>query len=144
MMGIPPHTAASYPIVAFGCLASSCWISGRYCASNALLAVTTCFSAAMAAKTSSLAAPTPPMSSTTQSISGSATRLIRSVVSVVCAGRVKSRSLSNDRHATVFTTTSTPICPIRAACLSSRFTTPPPTVPAPAMPTRSIFVAAMV
>src|ERR1035441_3286990 len=71
MMGMPPATAASKATTTpFSRAAAK--ISVPWIASRALLAVTTCLPAAIASRTSALATPVPPISSTTTSISGRA------------------------------------------------------------------------
>ena len=70
MIGMPPATAASKATITPLAWAAA-KISLPCFASSALLAVTTCLPLAMAASTSSLARVSPPISSTTMSMSGS-------------------------------------------------------------------------
>ena len=93
MIGMPPATAASKPIITpFLCAAAK--ISLPCTASKALLAVTTCLPAAMASSTSVLATPVPPISSTTMSIAGSAITRLR----VVDHGRGIADDAAGARH----------------------------------------------
>mmetsp|Transcript_2350 Transcript_2350/g.3930 ORF Transcript_2350/g.3930 Transcript_2350/m.3930 type:complete len:250 (-) Transcript_2350:225-974(-) len=68
MMGMPPSTAASNPNCT-SCFLSRPSISGMWAAINALFAVTTSCPALIASNTKSLAAVTPPATSTTRSMS---------------------------------------------------------------------------
>ncbi len=80
MIGMPPATAASKAtITPLACAAAK--ISLPCFASSALLAVTTCLPCPMAAITSSRARVSPPISSTTMSMPGSATTAIGSATS---------------------------------------------------------------
>jgi hypothetical protein len=107
-------------------------------ASSALLAVTTDFLAARAAKTAALAgSPSPPINSTKTSISSSAARATGSATQ---RNRLRSRSrrLLRDRAHTATTSIGRPQrTAIRSCSLAISRTTDAPTMPKPAIPTFS-------
>ena len=128
--GTPPATAASNPKAApwLWAKASS---SPPWRARTALLAVTTDCPPCSARRTSSVARPSPPMSSTTTSMSGSC----RASRSVVKAAPPKSTSGLGERLATRTKDSGRPARRASASALSrSKATTPPATVPRPATP----------
>src|SRR5262245_43895137 len=143
MTGMPPATAASKlratpavsarPASVLPCLASS-----------ALLAVTTCLPASRAASTAFLAMPSsPPISSTNTSMEGSTAR--RSASSNHWAlPIVSARFFERERAETATTSMWRPTCSAsRPPCSASSCNNPVPTVPSPAMPSRSgLFMAA--
>ncbi len=135
-IGMPPATAASNPICTP--FASAAWNSSvPWDASNALLAVTTCFFAAIASSTKDLAGSMPPISSIRTRISGSS-RMSSTRVEVSTFSRETPRSRSRSRSAIRFSLTCLPDLLSSQAASSRRIlATPVPTVPNPASPTCS-------
>ena len=137
MMGMPPATDPSKPNDRPRSWALAKSVSPQ-AASSALLAVTTCWPAAMAFCTSVFAVPSPPINSTSTS-----TSLLASERSSV-SNSAPSRGMSG-LGVRLAARTSSIGRPARAA-MASRFSikslaTLPPTVPSPARPTRSGFKA---
>ena len=140
MMGTPPATAASNAtITPLFCAAAN--ISLPCNASNALFAVTTCLASAIACRTKSFAGATPPMSSTTISISLPRTTCPGSVVSAT-SGPARRRALATSRTAAMTTRISRPARRLISLRLRvSKASVPPPTVPNPSNPTFIGFIA---
>ena len=133
--GMPPPTAASK--YRSRPLASDASNSSRpRVASSSLFAVTTGLSRSNAARTSSPAGSSPPISSHTMSTSGSSTTAIGSFTNAD-GGRGTSRALAGSRTATLRTSSRHPARrSMSSRWLSSRRTTAAPTVPHPSIPTR--------
>ena len=134
MIGMPPATAASNATMTpFFCAAAK--ISLPWCASSALLAVTTCLPCAIASSTSSRAMPVPPISSITMSMSFARVTSRASAVSFALAPtmpRARASALSATRVMRIARPARRWIsCALRL----STSQVPPPTVPMPSRPT---------
>mmetsp|Transcript_10050 Transcript_10050/g.19184 ORF Transcript_10050/g.19184 Transcript_10050/m.19184 type:complete len:238 (-) Transcript_10050:56-769(-) len=142
MMGMPPHTAASYrnSTSEEGSLPSltssrTDSISTKSLAMRALLAVTTSFPARSEANTTSLASVVPPITSTTMSMSSSSKMSEYLSVMVQPSGTSKSRGLDASRTHILDTSRLCPVRSVKYADFLVRMSTmPPPTVPPPKMP----------
>src|SRR6267143_6546505 len=137
MSGMPPATAASKARVTPRRRASS-YSSAPWCASSALLAVTTCLPAASARRMNVRAGSRPPTSSITMCTEGSARTFAASLVIGSAArsrpsrGRVRSVSAMAARASRQPARSSS-----IARCAVRIFTTPAPTVPRPSRPMRT-------
>src|SRR5215472_341969 len=137
MSGMPPATAASNARVTPRRRASS-YSSAPWCASRALLAVTTCLPAASARRMKVRAGSRPPTSSMTMCTRGSlktfaASPIIGSAVrSSPSRGRMRSVSAIAARVSRQPARSSS-----LGRCAARIFTTPAPTVPSPSRPMRT-------
>ena len=133
IIGIPPPTLASKARLTPQ--RSAAWYTSfPYSAKSALLAVTTCFPFSIALRIYSLAFSTPPISSTTISISGSS---ITSIASTVNSSRFTEIPLSDSisRSAIFLTDTSIPtLSEMIFLFVVSTSKVPAPTVPNPMIP----------
>jgi hypothetical protein len=135
--GVPPITAASNSSGAS--LASARAASSAPCSAiRALLAVTTGLPSFSAASTAALAGPSlPPTSSTNRSTSGDEARATGSSNQVRPEmSTVRGRDL--ERAETAVTTARSP-AGAKSGCSARNCSSPPPTVPRPATPTRQVF-----
>ena len=138
-IGIPPATDASKARITLFFLAKAN-NSFPKLASNALLAVTTCFLFSIALITKSFAIVVPPISSTMTSIFLSETNLKASSVTSIELPTVSfARAMSFSATATIFISVNV------LRCISLRFdfkssNTPPPTVPIPNKPIFILFI----
>ena len=134
-MGMLTATAPSYA-TATPCWRAAAKISLPCSASSALLAVTTCLPARMAASTQSRAGPVPPAASTSTSTSGWVATCMGSLVSATSLPT----TLMARARLRAQTTTSLMPRPARPAISAwlraSTRKVPAPTVPMPIMPTR--------
>ena len=136
MMGMLTATAPSYATVTPCCRAAA-KISLPCVASSALLAVTTCLPARMAASTHSRAGLVPPATSTTTSTSGCVATSIGSLVSAASLPTTRIARARLRAH-TITSLMPRPARPAISAWLrASTRNVPEPTVPMPIMPTRS-------
>src|SRR5689334_3089138 len=135
--GMPPATAASNASVTPRRRASS-YSSAPWCASNALLAVTTCLPAASARRMKLRAGSSPPTSSITTCTRGSPSTF---AVSVVIGNDDRSRPSRARTRSVSAMAASVSRQPARsssmARCAARIFTTPAPTVPRPSRPIRT-------
>src|SRR5262249_52726972 len=137
MSGMPPATAASNASVTPRRRASS-YSSAPWCASSALLAVTTCLPAASARRMKVRAGSRPPTSSMTICTRGS---LKTFAASPVIGSADRSRPSRGRMRSVSAIAASVSRQPARSSrrcrCAARIFTTPAPTVPRPSRPMRT-------
>ena len=134
MMGMPPATEPSKATITPVLWAAE-KISVPCLASSALLAVTTCLPFSIARITRSRAAVSPPISSTTMSMSGRST-MCPAVATISMPSRETARSFFRSRAlATVITMSRPARRAISSRLRRSTSMVPLPTVPRPSSPT---------
>ena len=135
-MGMPPPTLASNSRLT-PCRRAKASSSGPCFAITSLLAVTTCLPAVRASFRYWAAGWTPPITSTTKPMSGSA-RISSGLAVISRAGIVASRGLAASRTRAFFKWSGRPaLAEMAADCSSRAAATPPPTTPKPSKPTFS-------
>ena len=139
MMGMPPATAASKPTATPARRAAS-KISLPWWAISALLAVTTCLPALMAASTSARAGSMPPISSATMSICGWWTSSNGSASRCTCPASGPRGRLASFTDACVTRSGRPARRAISSPLRASSSSVPPPTVPRPSRPMRTAFM----
>src|SRR5450759_3204749 len=137
MIGMPPPTDAS-KAMSTPAVAAASMTSWPLAAMSALFAVTTDLPALSAPMTTSRATPTPPMSSMTMSMSGSA--MMAKASSVTRSAGMPSASARSVRlSATRVNSMSTPALRRKSSLWRLKIsTTPDPTVPRPMRPTLTV------